>query len=243
MTRPNPPRGRPDQFLPEFLAPHAPASLCLFMLFQHLLVPPLFHPPRKLLSSRLAVFGNSHLTQQPIHLQPERSLLGRLEILPITAPAITLQLHPPLRQPRSGRIQVHIVAHRAQIAMAASVHRHRLVPPRKQMTAGPVPDIEPFGIYSQQPFHPRHQIGLRRFDHQVKVIAHQAPGMDLPTGFRTGLMQGGQKPLVIQAVAKNLVPPISATHHMINRPGILNPQRSWHALILSNYRKSVNSED
>src|SRR5437870_4447365 len=35
---------------------------------------------------------------------------------------------------------------------------------------------------SQQPLHPTDQIGLGRFHHQVKVIAYQTSGMNLPSG-------------------------------------------------------------
>jgi hypothetical protein len=43
-----------------------------------------------------------------------------------------------------------------------------------------VPSIEPRRIGAQLPLHPGDQIGLRRFDHQMKMIAHQAIGLRFP---------------------------------------------------------------
>ena len=49
--------------------------------------------------------------------------------------------------------------------------------------------LQRLSIGPQQPLHPHHQIGLRRFNDQVKVVVHQAIPMHLPAGLLTGLRQ------------------------------------------------------
>ncbi len=46
-----------------------------------------------------------------------------------------------------------------------------------------------YGESPEQPAHPGHEIRLRGLQHEVKVIAHQAPRMDLPVGLATRLAQ------------------------------------------------------
>ncbi|HRY48434.1 MAG TPA: hypothetical protein P5186_10335 [Candidatus Paceibacterota bacterium] len=50
-----------------------------------------------------------------------------------------------------------------------------------------VPPIEPPRDGAQKLLHPRHQVPLRRFHYQMKVIGHQAERKHLPTGLGTGL--------------------------------------------------------
>ena len=63
-----------------------------------------------------------------------------------------------------------------------------------------VANIEALGIGAQQPFHPSHQIGLGSFDYQMKVIAHEAIGVNLPFGLSANLPKGQKETLIIQII-------------------------------------------
>jgi hypothetical protein len=52
-----------------------------------------------------------------------------------------------------------------------------------------VPAVDTHGVGGEQPFHAGDQVALRRLDHQMKVIVHEAPGMHLPGGLLTSLRQ------------------------------------------------------
>src|SRR5208337_4634826 len=91
-----------------------------------------------------------------------------------------------------------------------------------------VPPIETTGIGSQQPLHAGDQISAGRFDNQMKMVRHQAPGMDLPAGFFTGLAQRLHKQPVGLLVLEDGVTPIPSAHDVVNRPGVLNAQFSRH---------------
>ena len=67
----------------------------------------------------------------------------RLEILPITAPRVGQQRF--LRRQHlfvTHRVQLHVVAHRAQVAVAAAIHDQRLVPAAEKVAEEPVPAVE-----------------------------------------------------------------------------------------------------
>jgi hypothetical protein len=64
--------------------------------------------------------------------------------------------------------------HRLEITIPAAVHNQCLVTTAEQVPEKFVPPIEARRISAQQPFHPRHQIGLRRLHHQMKMIGHEA---------------------------------------------------------------------
>jgi len=65
------------------------------------------------------------------------------------------------------------------------------------------------------PLHPL-AIGSGRLNHQVKVIGHQAPGVNLPIGLLAGLLQGLEKQPPVRIVVENGLPPISPAHHMVD---------------------------
>ena len=72
--------------------------------------------------------------------------------------------------------------------------------------------VEP--ISAQQPVHPHHQIGLGRFDHQMKMVARQAIRMRPPAGLLTGLRQRLQQPLPILVILEDGRAPVAPIHPM-----------------------------
>jgi hypothetical protein len=48
-------------------------------------------------------------------------------------------------------------------------------------------------VGSQQPFHSVNQVRIRGFNHQVKVVGHEAIAVDLPEGLFAAFLQGACK--------------------------------------------------
>ena len=75
----------------------------------------------------------------------------------------------------------------------------------------------------------------------MKMIGHQAEGMHLPARFQARLPQRLQEQAPILVGAENGLPPVTAIHHMINRPGIFEPQFSSHAATLWQHNQFVKT--
>jgi len=106
-----------------------------------------------------------------------------------------------------------------------------LGPPRSNPSA-PAPQSP----IAEEQLHPHHQVGLGRFDDQVKVIAHQALRVCLPTGLLTSLGQRLQQPLPVLVILKDRLPPAAPIHYVINCPSILNAQLPSHEPCLASPR-------
>jgi len=83
--------------------------------------------------------------------------------------------------------------------------------------------IEPSGVGSQQPLHALDQIGFGRFDHQMKMVGHQAPGVNLPVGFGAGFPQRFNKKFPVLYPAKDGFLVVAAVHEVIDGPLKLQP--------------------
>ena len=116
---------------------------------------------------------------------------------------------------------MHIVADGFEVAIPA-FHQQGFIPAAKDMAKEFVPVVQPDGVGAEQPAQARHQIGVRGFHDQMKVIIHEAISMHLPAGFLTRLRQGFEKVLPVNVVQENGLPPIPATHDMIEGTGKLD---------------------
>ena len=92
-----------------------------------------------------------------------------------------------------------------------------------------VPPVETGRVSAQKPFHARDQIGLRRFDNQMKMVQPQTIGMHLPAGLAADFAQRFQETLPIPVIFENRFPPITSIHHVIDRARILDTEFSRHA--------------
>jgi hypothetical protein len=88
----------------------------------------------------------------------------------------------------------------------------------------PVAAIEASGIGPQEPLHAWDEVCLGRFHNQVEMIAHQAPGVNLPVGFGTGLPQRIQKQLPVFVAAENVFAVIPSAHDVVGCSRILESQ-------------------
>ena len=112
--------------------------------------------------------------------------------------------------------------------MTAALDQQRFVAPAEHVAEQLVSVIEPEGVGAQEPTHPRHQVRLGRFHHQMKVVAHQAIGMHLESCLLTGLGQRLEKVLPIDVITKDILPPIPTAHDVVDRHRKLHSQLAWH---------------
>ncbi len=91
-----------------------------------------------------------------------------------------------------------------------------------------VPPVEATGISAQKPFHPNDQIGLGRFNHQMKMIWHQDIGVNLPAGLDAHFGESRSKALTVRIVEKDRLAPVTATQEVVDRTGVLDSQLSGH---------------
>ena len=76
------------------------------------------------------------------------------------------------------------------MSLAAAVDKETFVPAAKKMVEELLAAVKPRGVGPQQPFRARDQVGFRNFDDQMKMVAHEAPGMNQPVGFAAALAEG-----------------------------------------------------
>jgi hypothetical protein len=237
--------GHPFQDLPpKFLAPQTPAPpqgcQCLLVL----LSPPApFHPLLELLSPRRAVCPDAVFAQQPIHAHPRRPMLRGGGIPYQAAPGVGHQPFFGLDHSRPHRIQMHVVAHGLQIAVATTVHHQRLVASAKHVPEELMPRIQADRVSAQQPGHAGNKVGLGGFHHQVKVIGHEAIGMNLKTGLLARLGQGLEEILAIHIVQENVVPAVTPAHDMVNGARVLNSELARHGLTITEIQRTVKNQN
>ena len=94
-----------------------------------------------------------------------------------------------------------------------------------------MPPIKTRGVSGEQPLHPGHEVGLRGFDDQIKVIPHETIGMNLPTGFPAGVPQCIEETTAIGVVEENGFAVVTAIHDVINRARVFQPELSSHASV------------
>src|ERR1022692_1383840 len=97
------------------------------------------------------------------------------------------------------------------------------------MTKELMSPVEARSIRAQKPLHASDQVGLGRFDHQMKVVQHQTISMNLPACFVARFAEGFQKTLPILIVLENRLSPVSPVHDVIDRSRILHSQFARHA--------------
>ena len=103
--------------------------------------------------------------------------------------------------------------------------------------------IEPAGIDTEEPFHARDQIALRRLDDRVKMIAHEAVGVDLPRGFAARLAERGEKATAVVVIAEDGLAMIAPVHHMVDRTRIFHSELAGHVASCARPAKCVNTID
>jgi hypothetical protein len=88
--------------------------------------------------------------------------------------------------------------------------------------------IEQLSVGTQQSLHAGAQVAPRRFHNQMKMITHQAIGVNLPPSSPAGLGQQLKEELPIGVMSKDCFAPVTTAKHVIDRARILDAQRSGH---------------
>ena len=84
--------------------------------------------------------------------------------------------------------------------------------------------IETVRVHSQEPFHADDEVGLGRFDDEMKMVGHQDIGMNLPAGAGTALGQEFEEGPPIGVVLKDAFAPIATVEQVVDGTGILQPK-------------------
>ena len=106
-----------------------------------------------------------------------------------------------------------------------------------------VPPIETASVSAQKPLHTSDEVGERSFENQMKMVFHEAIGMNLPLGLGAGLRQSLQKTAAVGVVLKDRLPTVAPIHDVIDCAGIFDSElashdaslRFWPTLSIRNY--------
>ena len=123
---------------------------------------------------------------------------------------------------------MHVIADRAQIAVAAAIHHERFVTAAEQVAEEFVPPVEARGVSAQEPLHPGNEIGARRLHDEMKVIGHEAERVHLPIRLGARLAQRLDETLPVGVVFEDRFAAIAPIHDVIDRAGILHSKFARH---------------
>ena len=73
--------------------------------------------------------------------------------------------------------------------------------------------VEARGVSAEQPFHAGNQVATGGFDDEMKVVPHQAIGVELPVCLGVSFPQGLQEAAGINGVLETRFPPVASIHH------------------------------
>ena len=118
---------------------------------------------------------------------------------------------------------MNVLADQAQIGGIAWADDESFITSAKEMSAEAMTRVEADGVGAEEPFHGRNEIGLRCFEGEVKMVWHEAEGMQQPAGFGAGFIESVEKELAILVAAKDWLSAITAVHEVITRAGEFNP--------------------
>ena len=62
----------------------------------------------------------------------------------------------------------------------------------------------------------------------MKMVAHEAPGMDLPFGPGAGFAESGQEALAIVIVFEDVAVLVDTIDDVVNGAGLFHAQLAWH---------------
>jgi hypothetical protein len=97
--------------------------------------------------------------------------------------------------------------------------------------------VEPNGVGAQQPAHSFHQIRLRRFCDEMKMVSHQTIGMNLPGSFRASFGQSFQEIVAVNVRQKDVFATIPAAHQVVSGAWKLHSWLSGHQLLENRSRQ------
>ncbi len=93
----------------------------------------------------------------------------------------------------------------------------------------PVPAVDLLGVHPVELPHAGRKIAFGRFNDQMVVIGHLAPGVDRPVVALADLRQDVEPDLPVGIVQINIFPPITARRDMVQTTGEFQSERTRHA--------------
>src|SRR5437773_9601568 len=127
---------------------------------------------------------------------------------------------------------MHIVTGGFEASIATSLHNQRLVATAKDVTEQFLPMVQANGIDAEEPTHPIHEVSVRRFHHEVKVVFHEAIRVHPPPGLLAPFSQSfdpAMAGLPINVIYEYVLLPISPIHDVVSCALILDSHRARHA--------------
>jgi hypothetical protein len=102
----------------------------------------------------------------------------------------------------------------------------RLESPLENVTGAGVPPVEVLGIASVEAMHPPRQGRMGRFHQQVKVISHEAIGVEDPGLVGDDRGEKVQEMAAIRGIVKDRPALVAAAGDVVQRSGELQAERS-----------------
>ena len=98
----------------------------------------------------------------------------------------------------------------------------------KEMAEKFVAAVQAAGISAEEPYHPGDEVRARGFSDEMKMIGHEAPGVDLPAGLGAGFADGLEEEFAVFVAEEDGLAAVDAVHDVINRSRELDAQFSGH---------------
>ena len=133
-------------------------------------------------------------------------------------------------QPGTQGIQVDIMANRPHGFL---FQQNGLVAALKYIPIGLPEPIEAIGEGRLRPLHPDYQVGLRRLDQQMVVVAHQTPGMQRPALRTADQMQAFKKTASSALGPEYPGPAIASIDHVAEGSSVFNSDLPGHESALA----------
>ena len=113
-----------------------------------------------------------------------------------------------------------------------ALDQDRLVAALEDVPDPPVPTVETLGEDAVQLPHAAGQVRRRRFDEQVVVVVHQAPGVTEPSEAFGDTRQNVDDEPAILVTADDIAARVAAAGHVIERAGVFDAERHRHGGIM-----------
>ena len=113
-----------------------------------------------------------------------------------------------------------------------ALDQDRLVAALEDVPDPPVPTVETLGEDAVQLPHAAGQVRRRRFDEQVVVVVHLAPGVTEPSEAFDDTRQNVDDEPAILVTADDIAARVAAAGHVIERAGVFDAERPRHGGIM-----------
>jgi len=168
------------------------------------------------------------LAKQAISAQPNRSLSWRFAIVSIATPRVAMKGLAAIEHSGPDGIKMDVIAYAPQVFALTDIDQQSLVTAPEKMTRQAVTPVKLLGVGTQEPLHPCTQVAARCFHDQMKMVAHQTEGMNLPGCSTTSASQQLEKECSIFVVVDDGLPPIASTEQMIDGTRVLDSEGTSH---------------